>query len=273
MITSTGSNQVKHVVMLRKKSRTRRENREFIVEGIRMVSEVPTDRLVKIYLMESYSKDHADLIEKYDKEILEIVSDSVFIHMADTDTPQGIMAIVKMEEYTSDDVYGTDDNMSDNMSADNGNTRIPLLLFIENLQDPGNLGTIVRMGEAAGITGIVASSNTVDIYNPKTIRSTMGSIFRMPFIYVENFTAELRRAKDLGIKLYAAHLQGKKEYTELDCTLPCGFLIGNEGNGLSEAATNEADELSIIPMCGEVESLNAAIAASVLSFEAARQRR
>lgn len=259
MITSTSSAQVKHVLLLQKKAKARRESQEFVVEGVKMVSEAPKDRVVKVYISETYDKNNdafkTGLGLSTDK--IEIVSDSVFMHMSDTQTPQGVMAIVKMR------IYNIEETLSDKA----------LIIGIENLQDPGNLGTIVRMGEGAGITGVIMSANTVDIYNPKTIRSTMGSIYRVPFLYVEDFAKTMVDMQSKGVSVYAAHLDGAKEYTEPDYKGKTAFLIGNEGNGLTESAVNAASELIKIPMEGQVESLNAAIACTVLTYEAMRQRR
>ena len=145
--------------------------------------------------------------------------------------------------------------------------------MLETIQDPGNLGTIIRAGEGAGITGIVMNHDTADIYNPKVIRSTMGSIFRMPFVYADDLQDACLLMKNRGVRLFAAHLKGMNNYDQEDYTDNVGFLIGNEANGLTEETTSLADCLVKIPMEGKVESLNAAIAASVLMFETARQRR
>lgn len=257
MITSTSSSQVKNVLSLQKKAKVRRQTGQFVVEGAKMVLEAPGDRLVKVYVSESFERDN----DAYLKELgafdrLETVSDNVFLRMSDTQTPQGIMAVVQMKEISLPE-----------MLKEN-----PLLLLIENLQDPGNLGTIVRTGEGAGVTGIIMSAGTVDMYNPKTIRSTMGSIYRVPFVSVQDFADAIRQCKSAGIKLYAAHLGGSCAYTQADYTGASGFLIGNESNGLTEQAADSADMLIKIPMKGRVESLNAATAAAILAFEAARQR-
>lgn len=257
MISSTSSSQVKHVIQLLKKAKVRKEFSEFVVEGARMVKEVPKDRLVKMYVSETFYENHRDFFENVSKDKLETVSDRVFCQMSDTQTPQGVMAVVKMAQAEFKDVMGDK----------------PLILMIENLQDPGNLGTIVRMGEGAGVSGIIMSSNTVDIYNPKTIRSTMGSVYRVPFMYVQDFTEAMKKCKAEGVTLYAAHLDGKNTYLEENYNKPTAFLIGNEGNGLSQSATEAADKLVRIPMEGQVESLNAAIACTVLTYEAMRQRR
>ena len=134
-------------------------------------------------------------------------------------------------------------------------------------------GTILRAGEGAGVTGIILDRGSADIYSPKVIRSTMGSIYRVPFIYTDDLHQTIGEVKKQGIHLYAAHLKGKHNYEEENYTGPSGFLIGNEANGLTEETAALADAWVRIPMAGKVESLNAAVAASVLLFETARQRR
>lgn len=284
MITSTSSSQVKHIVNLQKKSKSRKEEKQFVVEGIKMVSEAPKDRLVKVYISETFKADNEEFLKKMNyeavgKDVLEIVSDNVFVRMSDTQTPQGIMAVVKMSDVCIEDMFEKDnytDSKDDGADKVEDNTvdakKQPLLLILENLQDPGNLGTIVRMAEGAGVTGIIMSSNTVDIYNPKTIRSTMGSLYRVPVIYVDDICKAVDECKEKGVKVYAAHLKGTDNYNQKDYAQPTAFMIGNEGNGLSDRLTQKADELVRIPMQGKVESLNAAIACTILTYEAVRQR-
>ena len=148
----------------------------------------------------------------------------------------------------------------------------PLFLVLENLQDPGNLGTILRTGEGAGINGVIMSHDTVDIYNPKVTRSTMGSIFRVPFVYVDDLLEVAETMKQKNIITYAAHLNGT-DYTKEDYQKGPAFFIGNEGNGLTDATAGQADCLIRIPMKGQLESLNAGVAAAILMYEASRQRR
>ena len=284
MITSTSSSQVKHIVNLQKKSKLRKEEKQFVVEGIKMVSEAPKDRLVKVYISETFKADNEEFLKKMNyeavgKDVLEIVSDNVFVRMSDTQTPQGIMAVVKMSDVCIEDMFEKDnytDSKDDGADKVEDNTvdakKQPLLLILENLQDPGNLGTIVRMSEGAGVTGIIMSSNTVDLYNPKTIRSTMGSLYRVPVIYVDDICKAVDECKEKGVKVYAAHLKGTDNYNQKDYAQPTAFMIGNEGNGLSDRLTQKADELVRIPMQGKVESLNAAIACTILTYEAVRQR-
>src|SRR5699024_2833373 len=148
-----------------------------------------------------------------------------------------------------------------------------LPIFLEDLQDPGNAGTILRTGEGAGVSGIFLTRTCVDITNPKVIRGTMGSIYRVPFFYVEDVPSLKEMLKGRGIRFFAAHLQGRNQYYEESYQGGSAFLIGNEGKGLTEEAAEAADCLIRIPMEGQVESLNAAMAAGILMYEAARQRR
>lgn len=145
-------------------------------------------------------------------------------------------------------------------------------MILEDLQDPGNVGTILRTGEGAGVSGVFLTRTCVDITNPKVIRATMGSVYRMPFAYVEDVPSLKKVLEKRGIHLFAAHLQGKKAYYEESYQKGTAFMIGNEGKGLTDRAAGEADSLIRIPMCGQVESLNAAMAAGILMYEAARQR-
>ena len=148
-----------------------------------------------------------------------------------------------------------------------------MLVLLEDLQDPGNLGTIIRTGEGAGIDGVIMTRDTVDIYNPKTIRATMGSVYRVPFLYTDDLGQVVEELKKRRIHTYAAHLQGKEYYDVQEFKEGCAFLIGNEGNGLKKETTDLAERYIKIPMQGQLESLNAAVATAILMYEAAAQRR
>ena len=178
--------------------------------------------------------------------------------MSDTQTPQGILCVMRKRSWTEGDIL-------------TGNA--PLVMALEDIQEPGDLGTILRTGEGAGISGIFMSPGCADIYNPKTIRSTMGSIYRVPFVCVSSLEETAARLHAAGVRLCAAHLQGSVVYTEPDYTSATAFLIGNEGNGLRPETAALADCRIRIPMAGQVESLNAAMASGILMYEAARQRK
>ena len=145
-------------------------------------------------------------------------------------------------------------------------------MILESIQDPGNLGTIIRTGEGAGISGVIVNKETVDLYNPKTIRGTMGSIYRIPVIVAQDLVSVVKELQQRGVEVFAAHLKGTKDMYDMDFRGGCAFLIGNEGNGLSDELSDVADTYLRIPMEGEVESLNAGIAASLLMYETKRQR-
>ena len=270
MITSVKNDLVKYIDKLQKSTKMRREEDVFIAEGIRIVSEIPPERLERIIISESFFEKNRDIYDKITGSLTknkiknEIVSDTVYKHMSDTETPQGIMAVAKQFHYSLEDL------LINKNSSENNN---PLLVILENIQNPGNLGTILRSSEAAGATGVVLSSDCADIYNSKVIRGSMGSILRIPFVYAENLPAFIRKLKEeKEIACYAAALSGSVDYTVPEYTLATAFIIGNEGNGLTEETIKSASKAIRIPMEGRAESLNAGIAASVFLYEAHRQR-
>lgn len=263
MITSTSNQQIKNIIKLQKSAGQRRKQGVFIVEGIRMFREIPKNLLRQVYVTEEFVQKNEALFQDISYEL---VSSSVFRDISDTMTPQGVLAVVQSVSYPLRKVVLGD-------SSETAKEQVkPLVLLLENIQDPGNLGTILRVAEGAGVTGIVMSKDTVDIYNSKVIRSTMGAIFRVPFIYVEDLENVVQFMHENDIVTYAAHLDGKVLY-DYDFAKGSCFFIGNEGNGLTKELTAMAKEKIRIPMCGKVESLNAATASTVLVYEALRQRR
>ena len=261
--------EIKELAAWNRKSKARKEDGVFLIEGTKMFLEAPNKRIRKTFVSESFFKtesqkqekgEHSPSLEKLNECGYELVTDSVFAKITDTMTPQGILCV--MDQFT----YALEDLLI---------RKNPILMVLEDLQDPGNLGTIMRTGEGAGIDGVIMSKGCVDIYNPKTIRSTMGSLYRVPFVYTDDLSGTIQGLQKEGICFYAAHLKGTCFYDEVDYTASkgIGFLIGNEGNGLRDETADLADSYIKIPMEGKVESLNAAIAASVLMYEAYRQKR
>lgn len=256
MITAKSNSQMKYISQLLKKKSAREEDRVFVCEGKKMFFEVlrqAPELLVKAYWsvrgLASLEAEEAELLNACPYEE---VADDVLDSVAETVTPQGVLAIVRMPVRTIDEMI------------DSGKG----LLLLETLQDPGNLGTILRTAEAAGIGGVILSSDSVDAYGPKVVRATMGAIFRVPFLYAEHFTEVLSILKLRGIRLYAAHLKGSVPYDEPDYAGRYAIMIGNEGNGLTDEATELADVRVRIPMEGKAESLNAAVAAAILMYQA-----
>lgn len=254
MITSADNKRIKNVISLIQKGKTRKEQDAFVIEGVKLFEEVPLDEILEVYVSESFNEK----IEKLDQVPYEVVKEDIFLKMADTLTPQGILCVVKKRHYDLKKVIA--------------NNSAPLFLILETIQDPGNLGTIMRTAEGAGVTAVIMSNDTVDLYNPKTVRSTMGSIFREPFVYVNDLHETIKELKGAGVKCYAAHLKGKGSCYDEDYKGATAFMIGNEGNGLTEATADLADTYIKIPMGGKLESLNAAVSAAVLTYEATRQR-
>ena len=245
MITSIQNTQVKNIIKLNQKAKVRREQKLFIAEGRKMFMEAPDQWIEKVYVSEHILEDQ-ELMEKVRKFSWEAVEDNVFRQMSDTQTPQGVLTVLKQN---------------------------PLFMVLEDLQDPGNAGTIIRTGEGAGVKAVFLTKTCVDITNPKVIRATMGSVYRIPFFYVEDVVSLKQKLQGHGIRFFAAHLKGKNSYDQESYKEGTAFLIGNEGKGLTDQAAEAADCLIRIPMCGKVESLNAAMAAGILMYEASRQRR
>mgnify|MGYP001269046521 CR=1 FL=1 len=282
MITSVQNSKVKNIIKLLTKKKERQEQKLFVQEGLRFVQETPHKLLREIYVSESFLSDEAkrkDLEKGLDTRLpmpmdetdgmMEIllsdgntalfstVTDEVMKKMTDTETPQGVCAVSKMPSYSLDDILETTPTQ---------------ILILEDIQDPGNLGTMIRTAEGSGTTGIIMTKNTVDIFSPKASRATMGSLFRVPFTVTDNLTDTLKELKIRGVKTYAAYLGGEKAYLDIDCKKSVAFLIGNEGNGLKPDTAAMADEIILIPMEGQLESLNAAMAAGILMYESHRQR-
>ena len=259
MITSSGNKKIKDLAALIKKSNARKKHNAYIIEGIRMFKELKKDEILNVFASESFEAENGKILSEIYPEY-ETVSDRIFESVSDTKTPQGVMAVVKRKEYTLEKILEKRDTPHS-------------LLILDSLQDPGNLGTLVRAGEGAGITGIIMNETTVDIYNPKVIRSTMGSVFRVPFIYVKDLKEVIQKLYSKNINIYASSLEGAIEYDAPDYTKDIAFIIGNEAAGISKEVLDIVKDKVKIPMLGEVESLNAAVAGSILMYEAARQKR
>ena len=258
----------KFITELQKKTATRKSSGLYVIEGPKMAGELNPLDAENVYVTKNFlSSEHATECEELLRTVpYELIQDSEMKQISDTVTPQGILVVARQRRIKG-------------IRAIMEQTANPLLLILETIQDPGNLGTIIRMAEAAGISGIIMNRDTVDIYSPKVVRSTMGALFRVPTVVTEDL---IRAAGDLksgmytdgkAVHIYAARLDGAADYASVDYREPAAIMIGNEAHGLSHELSEQADRNIIIPMCGTTESLNAAIAAAVISFEAARQRR
>jgi rRNA methylases len=240
-----------------KEKRYRTLNSKFLVEGFRFTEEAlkSTFKVSEIFINENNLNKWKEyklegLIKSYTK--IYIVKETVFKQLSDTENPQGIIAVVdkiKVPVEKKDGIY----------------------LLADKIQDPGNLGTIIRSAHAAGALGVIVTKGTVDIYNEKTLRSTMGSIFKIPVIEDENlgFTKAL---KENGFKLLVSSLEDSVDFYNVNLKENLIIAVGNEGSGISEEIYDIGDIKAKIPMPGGAESLNASVAASIMLFEAVRQK-
>lgn len=228
----------------------------FIADGLRFVNEIPESVIVDKMIFSETFAEKSDLSAYGKKTNNLIISDKLFSEISETKNPQGIMAVCKKNQFNAKDIV----------------KKGGFYILAEEMNDPGNLGTVIRTAHAAGADGIFLSKGSVDIYNSKVLRSTMGSIFKIPVVQNINLDEIAELLHKNSIKLYAAHLKGRKNHYEEDYTGGCAFLLGNEARGLSEHAVSLCDELIKIPMPGGAESLNASVAAAVLMYEAVRQK-
>ena len=253
IITSKDNPIVKKTVSLRESRRERTKSGLFVIEGLRLCKDAALcGAYIKTVLFsEEFLKNHsedAEIIYKRCDDV-RVVSEAVSQKLGDTVNSQGVYCICAL------------DNESKTL---NGNKFIAL----ENLQDTGNIGTVIRTAEAFGVDGVVLIGNCADIYNPKVLRSTMGSLFRIPIYKFSDVESANSKFKDIGLTVYGAVLD--KEATLLSKTKLSNksvCIIGNEANGLSDEAKKICDNFVIIDMNGNAESLNAAVAASVIMWE------
>lgn len=260
MISSTANARVKNITVLQKKGKERRNQGLFVIEGRKLFEEVLRDApeaIHEVYVTEAYLEQQGHSLPG-GNITYETVTEQVMKAMAETMEPQGILATVRIPQYDKKLLL---------------EKKEAVWIALEDLRDPGNLGTVLRTAEAAGVTGVLLNDSSVDMYNPKVVRSTMGAIFRVPHFYLSDFLGELDLMRQAGATLYAAHLQGTQFYDEPEYDGCSVILIGNEANGLSDEATAKANCLVKIPMEGKSESLNAAVAASLFVYEAYRKRR
>ena len=276
MITSKDNAQVKQVCAYQKKRKERDRDGVFVAEGERLVREVPAEALVSLYVSQSYraaaAGEAAAFLARHEA-VTQTVSDEVFRKMSDVESPQGLLAVVRQGVDAA--AAGEGGTSAERLVRQGSGSSAPSLL-LDSIQDSGNLGTIFRSAEAAGASFMRLSADCADAYSPKVVRATMGSIFRLPFAYAEDLAADIRSMRDTqGVKVYAAMLdETAAPYDSIDYTAgPVAFVIGNEAKGIRAECAAACDGRIFIPMEGKNESLNAAVAASVLLFEAARQRR
>ena len=256
MITSASNSKIKYVKQLLASKKQRDADGLFVAEGEKLFREILRDcpeKISEVLVSESFTESVGDSLKaEHDRFSFETVKDSVFNTTAETVTPQGVLCIVKKPSYDLQDVI-----------ARQGTVRI---IMLERLGDPGNMGTIFRTAEAAGMDLVILSDNCTDVFNPKVVRSTMGSVLRVPFAVVPESLETLKTLKKAQITSYATFLRTSEEFDTVSYSDRSVFLIGNESKGLKEETAFACDVRIRIPMSGKVESLNAAVAAALVMY-------
>lgn len=263
MITSAQNRIIKDIKALSKK-KDRVKSGLFIAEGLRFVESAIEAGAHIEYIVYSTSVFRTtegkilidELLRHAEINVVE-VDEKLMAELSDTQSPQGILAIVHQPKSTWSDLI-----------KDKG-----LIVILDRIQDPGNLGTILRTSDAAGATGLVLLKGTVDLYNPKVLRSTMGSIFSIPVIEGVEWDEACSKLKESGFVIAATALENSVEYDSVDYRGATALVIGNEANGISDAIFTDADFRVKIPIVGSAESLNAGVAASIMVYEVLRQRK
>lgn len=241
MITSVKNEKVKSWRKLHKR-KGRMEQQAFLIEGIHLIEEAwkSKQQIIEIIVEESFP------LPSWSEEYpLEIVTEQVFRQMTQTTTPQGIAAVVAM--------------------AENNKPEGDQLLLLDAVQDPGNLGTIIRTADAAGMDGVILGKGTVDIYNDKVVRATQGSIFHIP-VYEADLLVEIEKLKQAEFEIWATALENSERYNQLPVPEKIAIIMGNEGAGVDPTLLQAADQRVNIPIYGRAESLNVAIAAAILMY-------
>lgn len=241
MITSAKNEKIKALRKLHKK-KERTETGTFLVEGNHLVEEAWKSNWT---ILEVIAQEGVELPKWCEEIQVSFVTEQVFQHVSQTKSPQGIAAVVKIKEAMVD--------------LDNH------LLLIDAIQDPGNLGTMIRTADAAGFGGIILGSGTVDLYNDKVVRSTQGSLFHIP-IKAAPLDTEIEQLKQHGYTIWATALQNAHNFSETNRNSKVALILGNEGAGVQQVLQEEADNVVKIPIYGEAESLNVSIAAGILMY-------
>jgi rRNA methylases len=186
------------------------------------------------------------------------VTPQELLAVSDCETPAGILAVVNMAEHRLSDLLDIPK---------------PFLVILDGIQDPGNLGAIIRTAEAAGVNGVILSKETVDQYNPKVVRATMGSLLRLPVVKVDNLTNLTEKLHARSIRIMACDVRGSKNYYETSWSLPLALIFGNEGAGMSKEIIGKIDEVIRIPQRKSVDSLNVAVAAGIIMYQVVEKAR
>lgn len=262
LIKSQSNNLIKLIRSLKSK-KNRQKSGLFIIEGVRFLEFVIDNNIPVVevcFSNELYDTNGGEeLLERAFKMGLKIteIESKIFNSITDTKNTQGIIALVEFKklEFNKDDF------------------KDKLILILDRIQDPGNLGTIIRTADAAGIDLVVLSKGTVDPYNEKVLRSTMGSIFSVPLLLEMELSSLIETLKQNDYSIVSSYLQTEDRYDKIDYSGSVAIVIGNEANGVSDEVIALSDKFAKIPIWGKAESLNASIAAGIIMYHASNSRK
>jgi len=261
MITSGQNSKIKLVRALLGRAKERCDANAFVVEGVRLVEELETrDWRIRYVLCDaSLSNRGRSLVERLRSRLIEVeeISERLMQSLSDTEAPQGILAVVEISNLPI--LRQAQDGVSNSLN---------FVIIPDQIRDPGNLGTLLRTAAAGGVQAVLLPPETTDAFAPKVVRAGMGAHFRLP---IHAMLWDEIRAQTNGLQIFLADMDGKACW-ETDLRQPLALIIGGEAEGASDEARKLAAHKISIPMAGNVESLNAGVAGSVLMFEVVRQR-
>ncbi len=258
IISSKDNEIVKHIKKLKDK-KYRDQSNEYIIEGIKLVGEAIQEKanIKQIIICEDCEKAEnisKELMYEIAKHECTYVTNKIFKLISEVQAPQGILAVVGKNN----------ENKKINYEEE-------IIVALDDVQDPGNLGTILRTVDSIGVTQILVSKGTADVYNPKVVRSTMGAIFRIKIIECEDLAKALKEVQENGFKVVVSSLQTENSVYDIKYKKKA-IVIGNEANGVEPHIQQMADEKIKIPMLGKTESLNASVATGIILYEYVRQK-
>ena len=258
VISSKDNELVKHIKKLKDK-KYRDESNEYIVEGVKLIEEAVKEnaKIKKIIVCEDTTRTYeipTNVMLEIAKYECIYVTEKIFATITQVTNPQGIMAIIEKNDKNKEIDFTQD-----------------IIVALDDVQDPGNLGTILRTVDSIGLNQIIVSKGTADAFNAKVVRSTMGAIFRINIIEVEDLKQSIKEMKKHHFKLMVTSLQTDNSIYDIDFNKKI-IVIGNESNGVSQEIQDMADEKAKIPMLGKTESLNASVAAGIVIYEYVRQK-
>lgn len=259
-----------------KQKKNRDKVGKYLIEGPNLVADaLRSGAVIELLLVSERSMEHEEIkqlcreyarLDKKNEGSVYVLDEKLFKKLTETETPQGIFGVVAKTKISEEEFFrGNFRDKFDDSPRTKGN-----IIVLDRLQDPGNVGTIIRTAEAAGYDGIMILKGTVDLYSPKVVRSCTGSLFRMPVFFVDQPDEAISMLRKHGKKVVSTGLKDSKYYHEVELKKDVAIVIGNEGNGICEEFMHNSDVVVKIPMVGQIESLNASVAAAILMYEAVK---